>query len=194
MADFINTRQLPSKGAPGSVYRDSFSKELFLAVADGTLISIADLLSERDRIRAVGPPGERGPQGAPGSQGNPGADGQDGAAGPVGPVGPHGSNGKDGIGKTGLQGERGLTGPQGPKGDPGPRGPQGPQGERGEVLLAGPPEMIAAVAQARQELITIRAKVRAGFIVAIESAEAIAHPAKALVLLHLKNLQNQIGE
>lgn len=97
----------------------------------------------------------------------------------------------------GIDGTQGPAGPKGDRGDTGatgPQGPQGPQGERGEVLFAGPPEMIAAVAQARQELITIRAKIRAGFIVAIEEAERIQHPAKALVLLHLRNLQQQIGE
>lgn len=191
MADFINTRRLPSKGIVGNVYRDSFSGELFLAVADGTLISIADLLSERN-IRAVGPPGETGRQGERGDRGDTGAAGKDGQPGPVGPVGPHGTNGISITGKQGLQGERGLRGEKGDRGETGPPGPVGPQGERGEVLFAGPPEMIAAVAQARQELITIRAKVRAGFIVAIEEAERIKHPAKALVLLHLKNLQRQI--
>ena len=194
MADFINTRVLPSKGAVGSVYRDAYSKKMFLAVADGTLISIDDLLSERDRVRAVGPAGEQGRQGEQGPQGVPGANGKDGAAGPVGPVGPHGKDGISITGKQGLQGERGLTGPPGPQGETGPQGAQGPQGEKGEVLYAGPPEMIAATLQARHELVQLRAKVRAAFMVAIESAEAIVHPAKSLVLLHLRNLQKQIGE
>jgi hypothetical protein len=193
VAEFVNTRRLPSKGAVGSVYRDSNTKEMFLAVADGTLVSLADLLSERN-IRAVGPPGEAGRQGAPGSQGARGVDGKNGVAGPVGPIGPHGTNGISITGKTGLQGERGLTGPPGPQGDRGPTGPAGPQGEKGDVLLAGPPEMIAAVAQARHELLALRAKTRAAVIVAIESAEQIKHPARALVLQHLRILQQQIGE
>lgn len=100
-----------------------------------------------------------------------------------------------------LRGIDGEPGPRGPQGLPGRNGKDstvpgqpGPRGERGEVLFAGPPEMIAATLQARQELLQLRAKVRAGFIVAIEEAEAIVHPAKALVLQHLRNLQRQIGE
>jgi len=93
MADFINTRQLPSKGAVGNVYRDAFSKKMFLAVADGTLVALDELLSARDRIIAVGPAGEQGREGPAGPQGPPGGDGKDGQPGPVGQIGPHGANG-----------------------------------------------------------------------------------------------------
>ena len=194
MADFISTRKLPSKGAVGNVYRDAFSKKMYLAVGDGTLMLLDDLLSTRDRVIAVGPPGDTGREGIQGPQGLPGQPGKDGAPGPVGPPGQHGKDGISIQGKTGPQGERGLQGSPGPKGDRGPTGPQGPQGEKGEVLFAGPPEMIAATAQARHELLQLKAKVRAGFIAAIESAENIKHPARALVLEHLKAFQKQIGE
>jgi hypothetical protein len=174
MADFINTKKLPSKGKVGDVYRDSSSKELYLAVADGTLVSLADLLSERN-IRAVGPQGEPGRQGEPGPQGPAGRDGKDGAPGPVGPAGPHGTNGISITGKTGLQGERGVTGPPGPQGPQGIAGPQGPKGDPGDVLYVGPEEMEAAVKAARLALIEQRARFMAAIADALQRSGSMLH-------------------
>jgi hypothetical protein len=176
MADFINTRQLPSKGKAGDVYRDSHTKELFLAVGDGTLVAISDLLSTRN-LRTVGPQGETGRDGAPGPQGETGLPGRDGAPGPVGLAGPHGTNGISITGKTGPQGERGLTGPAGPQGPQGIAGPVGPKGEHGDVLYVGPAEMEAAVKAAREQLIQQHARFLAAIYQAMLAAGTL-HPSK----------------
>lgn len=155
MSNFHNAKTLPSKGNVGDVYRVSTTGDMFLAVGDGTLVSLSDLLSERNRVRAVGPQGETGRQGAAGR------DGRDGV---------NGTNGKDGAnGISGPKGECGVPGPQGIPGKDGrdgtngkdATGPQGPRGEKGEpgnVLYVGDDALVAAVETLRQELLQHRAK------------------------------------
>lgn len=158
MADFLNVRNLPSKGKPGDCVRDASTKKIYVCVGDGSLVDLNDLFSEaRPVVRAVGPPGERGRDGAPGPQGTPGVGGKDGAPGPVGPVGPHGQHGQSITGKTGLQGERGLPGPPGPQGVQGIAGPTGPQGPRGDLLYVDDAEVQAAAYALHQQAIKIRA-------------------------------------
>jgi hypothetical protein len=150
--EFINAKKLPSKGAVGNVYRDASSKEMFLAVADGTLISISDLLSERDRVRAVGPPGDAGKDGAPGAMGPQGPPGAKGDPGDVSIVsGPKGERGDPGP--QGLPGKDGRDGRDGKDGATGATGAQGPQGIPGNVLYVGDAEMAAAVEAWKQKYI-----------------------------------------
>ncbi len=192
MADFINTRQLPSKGAVGNVYRDAFSKKMYLAVADGTLVLLDDLLSARDRVIAVGPAGEQGRQGEPGPQGVPGANGKDGAPGPVGPVGPHGTNGISITGKTGRDGERGLTGPQGPQGPQGATGAKGDKGDKGEpgdILYVDPEEVKAAALRLHQE----KAKISAAFYHTMLQARTLRPPIRKLFELRLNEFKRDAG-
>jgi hypothetical protein len=159
VAEFINVRALPSKGTPGNVYRSSSTKEIFLAVGDGTLISISDLLSERDRVRAVGPAGERGMQGPPG-------DFLDSA---------HLSERiaslerlyADLIARV----ERGDEKIRGPKGD----SIKGDKGDAGDVLYLGPAEMEAAVKAARLALIEQRARFLAAIADAMQRSGSMLH-------------------
>jgi hypothetical protein len=142
VAEFINVRALPSKGTPGNVYRSSSTKEIFLAVGDGTLTSISDLLSERDRVRAVGPAGERGMQGPPG-------DFLDSA---------HLSERvaklerlyADLIARV----ERGDEKIRGPKGD----SVKGDKGDPGDVLYVGDAEMATAIESWKQKYIDQQAR------------------------------------
>lgn len=188
MANFLNVRQLPSKGNVGDVYRVNSTGLLFIAIGDGTLISLDDLLSPRGRVLAVGPQGETGRQGEPGPKGDTGAPGKDGAPGPVGPVGEHGKHGQSIIGRTGLQGERGLTGPVGPQGPQGVPGPVGPQGPPGDVLYCGQAEVEEAAKQLRQQ----KARVRAAFLTSID--KEVLHPTvKRLLQEHAKSILEEAG-
>lgn len=158
MADFLNVRNLPSKGKPGDVYRDAATKKIYVCVGSGDLIDLNDLFSEaRPVVRAVGPAGEQGRQGEKGDRGDTGAAGKDGAPGPVGPKGEHGQHGQSITGKTGLQGERGLTGPSGPQGVQGIAGPPGPQGPRGDLLYVDNAEVQAAAYALHQQAVKLRA-------------------------------------
>jgi|HubBroStandDraft_5_1064220.scaffolds.fasta_scaffold07849_4 hypothetical protein len=188
MSDFINARNLPSRGTPGNVYRDATTKELFLAVGDGTLVSIADLLSERN-IRAVGPQGETGRQGEPGPQGENGLPGRDGAPGPVGPTGPHGTNGISITGKTGPQGERGLTGPAGPQGPQGIAGPVGPQGPPGDILYCSQAEVEAAALRLHQE----KVRIRAAFLNSLIRNEGVSLSVRKHWERHVENIMREAG-
>ncbi len=173
MAEFVNTRRLPSKGVVGSVYRDSFSGKMFLSVADGTLVALDDLLSERERVRAVGPQGETGRPGADSQlPGPPGRDGRDGKDSTVpGPSGPKGERGISGVSIKGDKGDKGdsIVGPVGPQGQ------RGEKGERGDVLYVGPPEMEAATKAARSALIDQRARFMAAIAQALQDSGCIQH-------------------
>ncbi len=186
MADFHNTKSLPSKGIAGDVYRVSTTGDMYLAVGDGTLILLKDLLSTRDRVVAVGPAGETGRQGEPGRNGRDGVDGRngkDGADGMAGSKGERGPQGAQGIpGKNGTNGVDGksIVGPQGPKGD---------KGDPGEVLYVGPAELEAAVKQLREE----KARVRAALLSNILGSEVIHPTVRQLLKSHLERVQREAG-
>jgi hypothetical protein len=167
MSDFINARKLPSKGKPGDVYRDASSKEIFLALGDGTLVSIADLLSVRN-VRTVGPQGETGRQGEPGRNGTNGAAGRDGKDGADGVSGPKGERGETGA--PGVPGKDGRNGIDGKHGAMGITGAQGPKGEKGDVCFVGAEEMAAAVKALRAEMIATKARLEAAFDVTMLEA------------------------
>ena len=114
------------------------------------------LLSDGQKVKAVGTDGAKGETGAQGPQGDQGIQGETGATGPQGPQGEQGFQGeagKDGItpqlkiedGKWFISYDKGVTweevgqatGDQGPQGATGATGPQGPQGEQGFQGEAG---------------------------------------------------------
>ncbi len=117
------------------------------------------LLSDGQKVKAVGTDGAKGetgaqgPQGEQGPQGDQGIQGETGATGPQGPQGIQGEAGKDGVtpqlkiegGKWLISYDRGVTweevgqatGDQGPQGETGATGPQGPQGEQGNPGVSG---------------------------------------------------------
>jgi len=164
---------------------------LYLVRADGSLLEISDFF--KSPVIAPGLDGERGERGLTGPAGPPGASvpGEKGDRGPQGATGAQGNTGPQGL--TGRKGDKGDKGDTGPQGQPG-KSIVGPQGPPGSVTYIGPEEIAAAVQACRAELIRERARVRAAVIVAIEGAENIQHAARALVLAHLRNLQQQIGE
>jgi len=77
----LKAGSLPSKGRAGDCYFTTDSKEVYIAVADGALLNLADLLSgAMPHVRVVGPQGEqgiRGMSGARGAKGEPGTPGKD---------------------------------------------------------------------------------------------------------------------
>jgi len=92
MASFkaIPEKKLPSKGTPGDGYYTTDGHCFYIAVADGTLLNLADVLSgAAASVRVVGPQGERGLPGPKGDAvvGPPGKDGRDGARGETGAAG-----------------------------------------------------------------------------------------------------------
>ena len=114
------------------------------------------LLSDGQKVKAVGTDGAKGETGAQGPQGDQGVQGETGATGPQGPQGEQGFQGeagKDGItpqlkiedGKWLISYDKGATweevgqaaGDQGPQGETGATGSQGPQGEQGIQGEAG---------------------------------------------------------
>src|SRR5579863_8028166 len=161
MAKLFSTKlhRLPSKATPGDVYFCTDSKDVLIAVGDGTLLNVADLLSGVvPHVRAVGPQGERGETGAVGPQGLPGERGEKGTCGEIGPVGPAGKPGANGH--NGDRGKPGECGPQGVRGETGPRGEKGDRGERGErgeILYVGSEEMAAEIKKLRAEIVRQRA-------------------------------------
>lgn len=154
------TSRLPSKGNAGDVFYCTDTGNVYLAVADGTLLDMASLLNPTAAALAVGPKGEPGIAGAPGARGEKGEKGDKGEVGPEGKAGSQGRAGKDGHdgqrGKEGARGERGERGSQGPQGI---QGPQGEKGERGDVLYVGKLEIEAAAEKMRQERAWLRAKI-----------------------------------
>ena len=115
------------------------------------------LMSDGQKVKAVGTDGAKGETGAQGPQGDQGIQGETGATGPQGPQGEQGIQGeagKDGVtpqlkiedGKWLISYDKGVsweevgqaTGDQGPQGETGATGPQGPQGETGATGPQGP--------------------------------------------------------
>lgn len=85
MSKVISTKQgrLPSKGTPLDIYFCTDTKETFIAIGNGQLFSLPDLLAGAHAVPAVGPRGEQGlagtavAKGDKGDQGIPGRDGKD---------------------------------------------------------------------------------------------------------------------
>jgi hypothetical protein len=174
---------------PGDAVFITDERGLFLVGENGSLLAINEFFSLPVVHRgADGNPGERG---ATGPQGPPGESirGERGERGSQGATGAQGCAGATGIGRTG---ERGEKGDRGDTGATGATGAQGPQGLPGSVTYIGPQELEKAIQACRAEMIREQARVRASFIGALESAERIVHPARALVLAHLRSLQRQI--
>jgi hypothetical protein len=160
MADFINTRNLPSKGKPGDIYRDAASTRIYIALGDGSLCDLGDLLSEaRPAVRLVGPPGERGAIGAQG-------DFLD-SAGLSARITSLENLYADLIARV----ERGDEMIRGPKGD----SVKGDTGPAGDILYVGPAEMEAAARAARHALIDQRAKFMAALAQAMQETGSIHH-------------------
>jgi hypothetical protein len=182
MANFHNARKPPSKGVPGDAYwiqnAATNTHDIYIAIADGTLVNLSDLINHQPSALAVGPAGERGPQGPPGR------DGVDGVA---------GVNGRDGVSVSGPKGEKGdsIVGPPGRDGRDGvdgksitgPQGDKGDKGDRGDVLYVGPEEMQAAVKAARAEMISAKTKALAAAELAKAEAGAHRNPAVRQAML-----------
>lgn len=181
MANFRNTRQLPSRGTPGDIIRDCNSGVVYLCVGDGSLVNLADLLSEaRPTVRVVGPAGERGPQGPPG-------DFLDSAQ-----LAARVASLEHLYTDLTARIERGDESIRGPAGRDG-QSIVGPQGPAGDCLYAGPAEMLAAVKHAREILISQRAR----FIAAVEQAMAdagtLTHARKKHFQLLLEQMRQNAG-
>lgn len=129
MANFYSVKDLPGKGEPGSAYalrKPGGGFDIYIAIADGTLIDLASLLQPRAPLAV-------GPQGLPGKDGRDGVDGKLGRDGSNGRDGRHGTDGKDG--RDGIDGKPGL---------------QGPKGEPGDLTTVGDPELLAANKQLKE--------------------------------------------
>jgi hypothetical protein len=194
MADFINARKLPSKGTPGDVYRDASSKRMYLALGDGTLCDLADLLSEsRPVVRAVGPQGEQGRAGldsqVPGPAGRDGRDGKDSTV--SGPAGPKGEKGDRGASIKGDKGDKGdsIKGDKGDKGD----SIKGEKGDPGDVLYVGPDAMAAAVKSLRDEMIATKARMEAAFDVTFLEAQQNRPNGAVTIHSYLNRMRQRAG-
>jgi hypothetical protein len=190
MPKILSVKKAPSKGDVGDVFFITSTREFYLAVADGSLLNLADLLSGAvPHVREVGPQGDRGlpgPPGPPGSQGERGEKGTDGTPGQQGPVGPAGADGHPGP--PGQNAEAGAPGPRGEKGAdglPGARGEKGDRGEKGEsgdVTVVGNAELLAAVEKLRAQKAALQA------LLATRIAEMGDHPVYMIARKHLENI------
>lgn len=115
MGSFKSTKEtkLPNRANPLDCFWTTDSHKLFVALGDGRLVCLNDLLKTGGPAVCVGPDG---PQGLTGIKGEPG---------------PRGERGEKGDPST-------VPGPQGPAGRDGQsiRGEQGPPGHDSAVLLA----------------------------------------------------------
>ena len=130
MAQFYSVKDLPGKGEPGSAYalrRPGNGFDIYIAIADGTLVDLASLLQPRAPLAV-------GPQGLPGKDGRDGVDGKPARDGANGRDGRHGNDGKDG--RDGIDGKL---------------GPQGPKGEPGDITVVGDAELLAAVKKVKEQ-------------------------------------------
>lgn len=193
MAKFHSTKtsRLPSKGAPGDAYLATDTGQIYFAIADGTLLNLADLLSGASAsVRTVGPKGETGLQGAPGALGPAGQRGEKGTPGEKGDQGPMGARGADGLpGATGKEGKPGPKGEKGAGGNTGAQGPKGDKGEPGDVTFIGPKEAQQAVEKMRRRMRDYQARVQATIQERI--AELGNHPAAQLAIAHLRAVEKE---
>lgn len=192
MAKLLSTKsnRLPSKAAPGDVFFVTDQKTFYVAIGDGSLINLADLLSGAvPHVRVVGPqgaPGLPGPQGLAGPQGERGEKGTTGHDGGQGPVGPKGADGLPGTaGKAGEDGRDGKDSVV--PGPPGPKGNKGEKGDKGDIsyIYVGAAEVEAA----HKEIRAARARLLA--LIQDKLAGMGAHPAAQLARIHLEDVKRE---
>jgi hypothetical protein len=173
----LKESKLPTSASPLDCFWTTDSHRLFVALGDGSVVCLNDLLTNAGAVR----------QGPPGPPGNDGKDavcvcraGRDGAQGPPGQtiVGPKGDKGDKGDT---------IVGPVGPQGIPGPKG------EPGSVTYVGPDELLAAVKAARRMLIEREAKWQATLQRTIEKNERLPDRMKRHCAMVLQNLQRELG-
>jgi Collagen triple helix repeat (20 copies) len=173
---FISTKsnKLPAQGTRvGDVYYGTDTGNVYLCIADLSLLNLSGLLFNPPHAVTVGPQGPQGERGRDGESivGPPGLAGRDGKDGKASTIpGPRGATGERGA--TGLKGDRGPRGEKGDRGDTGATGAQGPRGEKGDVLYVGAAEIEAAAKRLRDE----RARMQAVIMQGILDAESL-HPA-----------------
>jgi Collagen triple helix repeat (20 copies) len=191
MAKLLSMKKLPPNAAPGDVVFLTGSREFYIAIADGSLLNLADLLSGAvPHVRAVGPQGPQGEKGLPGETGPAGPRGEKGTQGDKGDAGAPGAKGADGLpGATGKEGKRGPKGDRGEKGETGERGAAGPKGEPGDVAYIGPKESQQAVERMRRKLVDYQARVRA--TIQHRLAGLGNHPAGQLAAAHLRAVEKE---
>jgi len=196
MARLLSLKKMPDAASPGDVVYNTTTRDFYIAVADGSLLNLADLLSGSvPHVRAVGPQGpagqrgekgDKGERGERGEKGTPGNDGQQGLVGPKGADGMPGLAGKDGKdGKYGENGKDSIV--PGPRGERGERGEKGDKGERGDVTVVGDPELQAAVEK-------IRAQKAAAMATIAEKLAAMGdHPVYTIAKAHLEDVKKTLG-
>lgn len=182
------SNRLPTKGARvGDCFFATDTQNVYLVLADLSLLNLSALLANPPHNVIVGPQGEAGRNGRDGES----------ITGPPGPQGPRGENGTDSH----------VAGPRGPQGDPGDRGPRGfcgrdgkdsnvagpqgipgPKGDKGEpgdILHVGPGEIAAAAKRLRDERASMQAKLQQ----AIEDSENLPPAIRRIVKGRLQNLK-----
>lgn len=181
--------KLPSTAKAGEVFYTTDSKQVFFAIADGSLLSLGDLLSGAvPHVKVVGPPGEKGDRGDKGDVGLPGQRGEKGTKGDKGDTGPAGKDG--GMGRDGDRGKPGrdgldsvVPGPAGPRGE---KGDCGDKGAPGSVVVVGDEELQAAIVALKKDKVRVLAKV----------AEKISsmgdHGVYLLAKKHLEDIQKEL--
>ena len=181
----LKSGSLPSKGVAGDCYFTTDTKQVFIAVADGALLNLADLLSGAvPHVRQVGPVGERGPAGI--NSQVPGLKGDRGSAGRDGKTGPQGSAGRDGVGRDGQTGKPGRDGKDGRNGVDGKPGKDGAPGKDGNVCYVGPAEIEAACVAIRAE------KAKAIAILETRIKAMGNHGVYAVARLHLEAVRKEL--
>jgi hypothetical protein len=102
----VKEKQVPNRANRLDVFWTTDSHKLFVAIGDGEVVSLSDLITYGSPAKCIGP---EGPAGAPCICRN-GKDGKD------------GRDGKDGVGRDGqtIVGPPGRTGPAGADGAPSP--------------------------------------------------------------------------
>jgi hypothetical protein len=191
MAKLLSMKKLPDKVTPGDVVFLTGTREFYIAIADGSLLNLADLLSGAvPHVRAVGPQGAQGEKGLPGEAGLAGPRGEKGTPGEKGDAGTPGAKGADGLpGATGKEGKRGPKGDKGDKGEAGERGAAGPKGEKGDITFVGPKESQQAVEKMNRRLADYQARVRA--TIQHRLAGLGNHPAGQLAAAHLRAVEKE---
>lgn len=189
--NFVNTNTFPPRRVePGTLYRHNASGRCYLALPDGTLLNLCDLLDYLYKFVTVPQPGPRGEQGPPGQNGKDGKDGRNGLNGLDGRAGSKGEPGGRGEkGERGVAGRDGKNGSAGKDGKDGAQGPCGAKGERGDVLYVGAPEIQEAAKRLQKERATMHAKLQQ----AINDAASLPKPHRTLVQQPLKNVQRSLS-
>ena len=189
MANFYPVKALPAKGEPGSAYavrRTGTGFDIYIAIADGTLIPLDGLLSVKPTgpVGAQGAQGDKGDTGAKGAKGDKGDPGTQGKQGDPGAKGDKGDNGIDG--QHGTPGKDStVPGPKGEKGDKGDKGDTGAQGPRGDITIVGDAELLAAVNKLKAQKAAALARIQ----LLLETRNT---PAAKVAALHLQAVKQEL--